>query len=123
MAAALAAATLGSSVSGTGVSLVCCRVTGFENLAYLKAVVIDLVGVPVSDLDDARAEAFTARCREHWPDLKSEVAPSVEETLSAHRLVCLATTTVAPHPTTDACRRGTLVLHVSRRDLTPGRGP
>ncbi|WP_437104723.1 hypothetical protein [Streptomyces sp. enrichment culture] len=98
------------------------RCDRLRNLACLKAVVTDLVAVPVSDLDDARAEAFTARCREHWPDLKTEVALSVEETLSAHRLVCLATTNAAPHPTTGACRRGTLVLHVSRRDLTPGRG-
>ncbi|CAM5326839.1 MULTISPECIES: 2,3-diaminopropionate biosynthesis protein SbnB [Streptomyces] len=118
--AALAAATLGSSVPDTGVSLVGCGVIGFEILACLRAVLPDLAAVTVFDLDDARAEAFAARCQERWPDLKTEVALSVEEALSAHRLVCLATTASAPHLTTDACRRGTLVLHVSLRDLTPG---
>ncbi|MEU1010716.1 2,3-diaminopropionate biosynthesis protein SbnB [Streptomyces sp. NPDC005890] len=118
--AALAAVTLASSVPETGVSLIGCGVIGFEVLAYLRAVLPDLAAVTVFDLDGARAEAFAARCQERWPDLKTEVAVSVQEALCAHRLVCLATTATAPHLNTDACRRGTLVLHVSLRDLTPG---
>ncbi|MEU9247635.1 2,3-diaminopropionate biosynthesis protein SbnB [Streptomyces sp. NPDC048385] len=118
--AALAAATLGSSVPETGVGLIGCGVIGFEILAYLRAVLPGLAAVTVFDLDDARAESFAARCQARWPDLKTEVAVSAEEALAAHRLVCLATTAAAPHLTTDACRPGTLVLHVSLRDLTPG---
>ncbi|MEU6587803.1 2,3-diaminopropionate biosynthesis protein SbnB [Streptomyces sp. NPDC046881] len=118
--AALAAVTLGSSAPETGVSLIGCGVIGFEILACLRAVLPDLAAVTVFDLDEARAEAFAARCQERWPELKTEVAFSAEEALCAHRLVCLATTAAAPHLTTDACRRGTLVLHVSLRDLTPG---
>ncbi|MFE7646537.1 2,3-diaminopropionate biosynthesis protein SbnB [Streptomyces phaeoluteigriseus] len=117
--AALAAATLGSSVPETGVSLIGCGVIGFEILAYLRAVLPDLATVTVFDLDSVRAEAFAARCRARWPELKTEAADSAEEALAAHRLVCLATTAAAPHLTTDACRPGTLVLHVSLRDLTP----
>ncbi|NEA48385.1 2,3-diaminopropionate biosynthesis protein SbnB [Streptomyces sp. SID10815] len=118
--AALAAATLRSSVPETGVSLIGCGVIGFEILAYLRAVLPDLAAVTVFDLDHHRAEEFAARCQERWPDLKTEVAVSAQEALCAHRLVCLATTAATPHVTTDACRRGTLVLHVSLRDLTPG---
>ncbi|WP_030345983.1 2,3-diaminopropionate biosynthesis protein SbnB [Streptomyces sp. NRRL S-1022] len=118
--AALAAVTLASPVPETGVSLIGCGVIGFEILAYLRAVLPGLAAVTVFDVDDDRAEAFAARCQERWPGLKTEVAFSPEEALCAHRLVCLATTAAAPHLTTDACRRGTLVLHVSLRDLTPG---
>ncbi|MFF8196224.1 2,3-diaminopropionate biosynthesis protein SbnB [Streptomyces bobili] len=117
--AALAAATLGSSVPETGVSLIGCGVIGFEILAYLRAVLPDLAAVTVFDLDATRAEAFAARCRARWPELKTEAADSAEEALAAHRLICLATTAAAPHLTTGACRPGTLVLHVSLRDLTP----
>ncbi|WP_221357797.1 2,3-diaminopropionate biosynthesis protein SbnB [Streptomyces beigongshangae] len=118
--AALAAATLGSSVPETGVSLIGCGVIGFEILTYLRAVLPELAEVTVFDLDSARAEAFAARCRARWPGLRTGVAPDSGEALRAHRLVCLATTAAAPHLTTDACRPGTLVLHVSLRDLTPG---
>ncbi|MFH9656765.1 2,3-diaminopropionate biosynthesis protein SbnB [Streptomyces sp. NPDC017248] len=117
--AALAAAVLGSSVPDTGVSLVGCGVIGFEILACLRAVLPGLAAVTVSDLDRSRAEVFAARCRDRWPGLRIEVAGSAEEALAAHRLVCLATTAAAPHLTTDACRPGTLVLHVSLRDLAP----
>ncbi|MEU0052632.1 2,3-diaminopropionate biosynthesis protein SbnB [Streptomyces sp. NPDC006309] len=118
--AALAAVALGSSVPETGASLIGCGVIGFEILAYLRAVLPDLAAVTVFDLDRSRAEAFAARCQARWPGLKAEVAESAEEALAGHRLVCLATTAAAPHLTTDACRPGTLVLHVSLRDLTPG---
>ncbi|GGX92353.1 2,3-diaminopropionate biosynthesis protein SbnB [Streptomyces minutiscleroticus] len=117
--AALAAAALGSSVPETGASLIGCGVIGFEILAYLRAALPDLAAVTVFDLDRSRAEVFAARCRARWPELKTQVAESAEEALAAHRLVCLATTAAAPHLTTDACRPGTLVLHVSLRDLTP----
>lgn len=118
--AALAAMALGSSVPETGASLIGCGVIGFEILAYLRAVLPDLAAVTVFDLDRSRAEAVAARCQARWPGLKTEVAESAEEALASHRLVCLATSAAAPHLTTDACRPGTLVLHVSLRDLTPG---
>ncbi|MFC8452105.1 2,3-diaminopropionate biosynthesis protein SbnB [Kitasatospora sp. NPDC057223] len=117
--AALAAAVLASSVPETGVSLIGCGVIGFEILAYLRAVLPDLATVTVFDLDRSRAEAFAARCEARWPGLKTEVAASAEDALAAHRLVTLATTAATPHLSTDACRPGTLVLHVSLRDLTP----
>ncbi|MEU2065009.1 2,3-diaminopropionate biosynthesis protein SbnB [Streptomyces sp. NPDC013455] len=117
--AALAASALGSSVPETGVSLIGCGVIGFEILAYLRAVLPGLATVTLFDLDRSRADAFAARCQARWPGLRTEVAGNAEGALAAHRLVCLATTAAAPHLTTDACRPGTLVLHVSLRDLTP----
>ncbi|MGV9263358.1 2,3-diaminopropionate biosynthesis protein SbnB [Kitasatospora sp. NPDC003701] len=116
--AALAASVLGSETPETGAALIGCGVIGFEILNFLRAVLPDLGAVTVFDLDRARAEAFAARCAARWPELKTAVADTAEEALAAHRLVCLATTAATPHLTTEACRPGTLVLHVSLRDLT-----
>ncbi|MFJ6215452.1 2,3-diaminopropionate biosynthesis protein SbnB [Streptomyces sp. NPDC092296] len=117
--AALAATTLVSETSETGASLIGCGVINFEVLRFLRAALPELGTVTLFDLDRARAASFTERCAELWPELKLLVADTVEDALAAHRLVCLATTAAVPHLTTSACRPGTLLLHLSLRDLTP----
>lgn len=116
--AALAAATLTARKPDTGVSLVGCGVINFEVLSYLRAALPELATVTLFDLDRDRARAFADRCTARWPDLTVALADTAEEALAAQRLVSLATTASAPHLTTDACRPGTLVLHLSLRDLT-----
>ncbi|MFI5527235.1 2,3-diaminopropionate biosynthesis protein SbnB [Kitasatospora sp. NPDC051853] len=117
--AAAAAAALVPATADTGVSLIGCGVINFEVLRFLLAALPELSSVTVFDLDGARAAAFAARCADRWPTLKVTVAGTADEALAAHPLVCLATTAAAPHLTTDACRPGTLLLHLSLRDLTP----
>jgi N-[(2S)-2-amino-2-carboxyethyl]-L-glutamate dehydrogenase len=46
-----------------------------------------------------------------------EIADDVESALAAHRLVSVATTAAAPHLSTASCRPGTVLLHISLRDL------
>jgi ornithine cyclodeaminase len=116
--AALAASTLSSSGPETGVSLLGCGPINFEVLTYLLAVLPHVDTVTLYDLNRERAESFAARARAAWPSLKTDVVERAEHALAASTLVCLATTASVPHTGTDDCRPGTLVLHLSLRDLT-----
>jgi ornithine cyclodeaminase len=117
--AALAAATLSSSDPETGVTLVGCGPINFEVLRYLRTVLPTVDTVTVYDLDADRARSFAAEARSALPTLNVEVAGGAAEALARHRLVCLATTAGTPHLGVEHCRPGTLVLHLSLRDLTP----
>ncbi len=119
--AALAAAALPSGDGReTGVSLIGCGVINFEVLRFLLVVRPEITDITVHDLDARRAADFRDRCA---AELAGDgrvvrVAESAGEALSAHRLVSLATTATVPHLDLDACLPGTLVLHVSLRDVT-----
>ncbi|WKU02975.1 2,3-diaminopropionate biosynthesis protein SbnB [Micromonospora sp. HUAS LYJ1] len=117
--AALAAATLSSSRPENAVTLVGCGPIAFEVLRYLRAVLPTVETVTLYDLSVDRARSFAAEARSVWPTLQVDVAASAADALARHRLVCLATTAGTPHLGTEHCRPGTLVLHLSLRDLTP----
>ncbi|MFD2762591.1 2,3-diaminopropionate biosynthesis protein SbnB [Micromonospora eburnea] len=116
--AALAASTLLSVNSSTGVSLVGCGLINFEVLRYLRTVFPSLDSATVYDLDRDRAESFAAKARSAWPTLTVDVARRPADALAAQRLVSLATTAAVPHLDAAPCRPGTLLLHLSLRDLT-----
>jgi ornithine cyclodeaminase len=118
--AALAAATLSAGRQETGVSLVGCGVINFEVLRYLRFALPTVDTVTVYDLSRERLESFADKASARWPDLRVEAAESAAEAMAAHRLVCLATTASVPHADARTCRPGTLVLHLSLRDLTAG---
>jgi 2,3-diaminopropionate biosynthesis protein SbnB len=117
--AAVAADTLGGLGSDRGVSLIGCGVINFEVLSFLRTVFSDLDAVTLFDLDDARAKAFADQCAGRWPLLDVRIADRVENALRAHTVVCLATSAAVPHLDGGHWRPGTLVLHLSLRDLTP----
>lgn len=116
--AALAAATLSSGRPETGVSLVGCGVINFEVLRYLRLALPTVDTVTLCDLNPERLESFAHKASSGWPDLRIDVAGSAAEAMAAHRLVCLATTASVPHVDALNARPGTLVLHLSLRDLT-----
>jgi len=117
--AALAAGALPGSEPDEGVGLIGCGVINFEVLRFLLAGTGGLARVALFDALPERVDAFAARCAATWPELAVERAASLEDALGRHRLVSFATTAAEPHTGLDACRAGTLVLHVSLRDLTP----
>ncbi|WP_433528259.1 2,3-diaminopropionate biosynthesis protein SbnB [Micromonospora sp. CA-263727] len=116
--AALAAATIRSVVPDTGIALVGCGVINGEVLRFVTRAMPLVDTVTLFDTDLARAEAFAADCAHRHPGLKVEVAADIATALGAHRLVSLATTAVTPHLDGGQLRPGTLVLHLSLRDLT-----
>lgn len=120
--AAVAAAALTEGAGdevGTGAALVGCGVINFELLRFLRLRFPRLARVAVFDLDPDRARAFAGRATARWPELRVEVCDRIDAALAAHRLVAFATTAGTPHVTTAACRPGTVLLHMSLRDLTP----
>jgi len=102
----------------TGASLIGCGVINFEVLRYLRHTLADLREVTVYDLDRRRADDFAARCARQWPELAVECARSVDETMARHPVISVATTAARPYLDLDACAAGSVVLHVSLRDLT-----
>jgi len=117
--AAVAASTLAGSAPETGVTLVGCGVINFEVLRFLLVALPTVDTVTVFDLDATRAGDFASRVGARWPHLKVTTAGRIEDALAAHTLVSLATTASVPHLTGEHFRPGTLVLHLSLRDLTP----
>lgn len=114
--AALAADTLTSGAPDgvrEGVTLIGCGVINYEILRFLRSRLPRLGGVTVFDSDPARAEDFADRIG----DLEVEIADEVESALAAHRVVSIATTAAAPHLSTAPCLPGSVLLHVSLRDL------
>jgi ornithine cyclodeaminase len=116
--AALAAITLGGDGADSGVSMIGCGVINFAVLGFLRPALPELSEVTVFDADPERAHAFAQRCDIRWPELKVTVAGRLSEAVSAHRLISLATTALAPHLTGDNCQPGALALHLSLRDFT-----
>ncbi|MFX4293419.1 2,3-diaminopropionate biosynthesis protein SbnB [Streptomyces bohaiensis] len=122
--AASAALAAGSLPPGggaeTGAALVGCGVINYEVLRFLLVVRPEITEITVFDLDAERAAGFRDRCAaELAGDGRTvRVASDIEEALGAHRLVSLATTATVPHQDLAACAPGTLVLHVSLRDVT-----
>jgi 2,3-diaminopropionate biosynthesis protein SbnB len=117
--AALASATLPGAEPAAGVSLIGCGVINAEILRFLTVVHPELREVTVFDLDAGRAAAFARRCAAEL-NLKASVAADPDAALAAHSLVGLATTAGVPYLDLRACRPGSLVLHVSLRDVTIG---
>jgi ornithine cyclodeaminase len=119
--AAIAAAALtagaGSDVH-CGVSLIGCGVINFEVLRFLRVRLPALARVSVYDLDLARAEQFASRVRDLRSGLTVAVRDRAEQAMADHRIVSLATTAAEPHLNTAACQPGTVLLHLSLRDLT-----
>lgn len=114
--AALAASVLPGVEPEQGVTLVGCGVINAEVLRFLRVVAPELRSVCLFDLDRARATAFAEA---HAPDLEVSYADSIEQALAANGLICFATTAAVPHVGLAHCRPGSLVLHLSLRDLDP----
>jgi ornithine cyclodeaminase len=113
--AALAARTLAAGRPLGGVGLIGAGVINFEVLRFLAAVAPELTTFSVFDCAPRRAADFADRARTVVPAV--EVAERIDDALARHTLVSLATTAAEPHADLAACRPGTLVLHISLRDI------
>jgi ornithine cyclodeaminase len=119
--AALAAGLLQGARPDSGVALIGCGVINFEVLRFLRRALPHLHEVTVYDVAPDRAQGFAARCAAEWPDDPVvDVARDAVTAIGRQQLVSIATTAARPHLDLSSSQPGSLILHVSLRDLTVG---
>jgi ornithine cyclodeaminase len=118
--AALAADVLRPEDRTDSVGIVGCGLISFQILRFLRVLRPRIAHAVVFDIDPARAEQFGRLARERLGVEAVTVAPSLASVFEATRLVSFATTATTPHVERAPIQDGTLILHVSLRDLAPG---
>jgi ornithine cyclodeaminase len=118
--AALAAERLVADPTTDRVGLIGCGVINFQILHYLLQVLPGLSQVTVFDLSAGRARAFTERDRKAMPGLRVSAADAPGAVFESASLISFATTAAQPHiMSLDGCPAGSVILHISLRDLSP----
>lgn len=118
--AALAARTLSEGRAPDSVALVGCGLINFETLRFLRSGFEGVSELYLYDTDRARAEQFEARCAVTFGGLRTRIVKDTRAALAASPLVSFATTAVVPHVSDlSAAANGSVILHISLRDLTP----
>jgi N-[(2S)-2-amino-2-carboxyethyl]-L-glutamate dehydrogenase len=118
--AALAAQCLlrGNKVGRVG--MIGCGLINFEIARFLLAVFPEVETFILFDRDDARAKQFENKFRKTFGQVRVEIASDVSTVLRRSTLISVATTALAPYLSDlRECPRGSLILHISLRDLTP----
>jgi N-[(2S)-2-amino-2-carboxyethyl]-L-glutamate dehydrogenase len=116
--AALAAHHLLDGQTPTTAGLIGCGLIGFEITKFLRAVCPQIEKLWLFDLDERRADKFKRECQESFKSV--EIATDCGEVLSNAPLVILATTAAKPHlHDLSACASGSIILHISLRDIAP----
>jgi ornithine cyclodeaminase len=118
--AALAAQNLVSNGNVSPTGIIGCGLINFEVVRFLQALNLSQESVLLFDTDPARAETFRQKCGAEFPGLSVEISNDPEHLLADCNLVSIATTATKPHlRDVSACRPGTVLLHVSLRDVSP----
>ncbi len=100
----------------TGVTLIGTGVINLEVFRFVTEALPSIEEITVFDTDADRAASFAEKCQEIKP-VKANQAATIDEALAAQKLISFATTAIEPHTGLDACQPGTVVLHLSLRDL------
>ncbi|HEY0174539.1 MAG TPA: 2,3-diaminopropionate biosynthesis protein SbnB [Pyrinomonadaceae bacterium] len=119
--AALAASHLCAAREPERVGLIGCGAINYEVARFLLAAFPEGAGeLDIFDTDVRHAERFREKCLALRPGLRVNVRSEVSEVLKGSALISFATTALAPHVfDLSACAPGSVVLHVSLRDLSP----
>ena len=118
--AALAAQHLTRGQQGGLTGLVGCGLINFEIVRFLLAALPENRTFHAFDLDEGRASSFKQQCQEKFTGVEVEVVKDLKEVITNSKLISFATTAAQPY--IDAEERfapGSVVLHISLRDLPP----
>jgi ornithine cyclodeaminase len=97
-----------------------CGLINFEIARFLLAVFPEVEAFLLFDKDEARAKQFENKCQRTFDQVGLEIATDVNAVLRNSSLISIATTAVTPHLSElRECPRGSAILHISLRDLTP----
>jgi N-[(2S)-2-amino-2-carboxyethyl]-L-glutamate dehydrogenase len=117
--AVLAATVLADSEKLEGVTMVGCGLINFEIARFLKAACPQLKKLYLFDLSSERAAKFKENCEATFEGVTAEAIDDLSEALGRAPVISLATTAVKPHISSlSACAPGSVILHISLRDLT-----
>lgn len=118
--AVLAALNLADGEKLAGVTMVGCGLINFEIARFLKAACPLLKNLYIFDLSSERAAKFKENCEATFDGVTAEVIADLSDALGRAPVISLATTAIKPHISSlSACAPGSVILHVSLRDLTP----
>ena len=116
--AALAALLLCAPRDGRSTGIIGCGPINFEVVRFLLASFPEARDFHLYDLDRDRAKGFALKCRDGRLDASIRIANDVEEVLRDNSLISIATTAMEPHISSlGECLPGTLILHISLRDI------
>jgi len=116
--AALAAQCLLSGSKVGRVGMIGCGLINFEIARFLLAVFPEAETFILFDKDEARAKQFENK--KIFDGVGVEIANDVKAVLRNCPLISIATTALTPHiGELRQCPRGSAILHISLRDLTP----
>jgi 2,3-diaminopropionate biosynthesis protein SbnB len=117
--AALAASVLAPLDALTTAGLVGCGVINKEVVRFLAAVWPTLSKLIVTDVVPDRAARLAAAVSKLLPGVQVSTVAFAGEVLGEAEISCIATTAQGPHLDLSECAPGSLVLHLSLRDVTP----
>jgi N-[(2S)-2-amino-2-carboxyethyl]-L-glutamate dehydrogenase len=118
--AAIGAEQLKGSQKITTLGLIGTGLINFEIVRFLLSTCPEIETVLVYDLDRERAEQFRQKCCQLSNRLKIKIAADSNTVFQESSLISFATTATKPHVfDLSQCRSGTIILHVSLRDLSP----
>jgi len=116
--AALAAQCLLSGSKVGRVGMIGCGLINFEIARFLLAVFPEAETFVLFDKDEARVKQFANK--KIFDGVGVEIAKDVKAVLRNCPLISIATTALTPHiGDLRECGRGSAILHISLRDLTP----
>jgi N-[(2S)-2-amino-2-carboxyethyl]-L-glutamate dehydrogenase len=118
--AAIGAEQLKGSQKITTLGLIGTGLINFEIVRFLLSTCPEIETVLVYDLDRERAKQFGQKCCQLSNRLKIKIAADSNTVFQESSLISFATTATKPHVfDLSQCRSGTIILHVSLRDLSP----
>jgi ornithine cyclodeaminase len=118
--AALAAQQLHGENNDTSAAIIGCGLINFEVVRFLLAARPWLKNFTVYDLEESYALKFKEKCLKTFGGIEMTVTRDLRDALASSSLISIATTASTPYiKDLSACPRGSTVLHVSLRDLSP----
>lgn len=118
--AAIAAQSLRGKQTVTTLGLIGTGLINFETVRFLLTTCPDIKTLLIYDLSLERAEQFKSKCQQLSSSLEITVVSEANTIFENSEVVSFATTATKPHISDiSKCRPGTIILHISLRDLAP----
>lgn len=118
--AAMAGDIMRAGVPVKQVGIIGCGPINFEVLRFLQVRQLSIESLILYDLDLERSKQFAKKCLERNPNLSIDYAKGYDDVLSRGDITVFCTTAGVPYiDDISACKKDSVILHVSLRDLTP----